>query len=402
MFNNFFYSNPRRQNVREEPADTREQQLAAIRRQQQEAAAERRAHAYAAGSYPAGQPQYNDSGFGASYPYSQGDPRAALAQEDLRRRQLQDHQAQEALRDRRYEDLNVRIEGTFPNKIIDTNFTQQRQPNGTFPGASHPMGQHAYDQYRQMPAPQPAQNPRTSNNARRAPAAASLEEQNLAASKIQQTYRIHRSLLRLANLGRKFDEYRSTFLFPEVIDFQDPSGNIISLDTTSATPVSPVPPSARLGQGPAKLAFTARNKPLHSHNEELNRLLTSLDAIDSYGEQSVRERRKEIVKNVEGHLANIEGVDGGLHGWKGIWRRAHDRAAADYAAPNVSLQQGDVATVQAEPLNRMTPTDAEGLESDDDDDLPMFTPPQSPSLHHAGQNLGVSYSILQVPVISVM
>ncbi len=45
----------------------------------------------------------------------------------------------------------------------------------------------------------------------------------------------------------------------------------------------------------------------------LNRLLVDLDAIESWGEPSVRERRRGVVSVVEAEAGRLE------RGWKRVW-----------------------------------------------------------------------------------
>ena len=47
----------------------------------------------------------------------------------------------------------------------------------------------------------------------------------------------------------------------------------------------------------------------------MNRILVSLDGVESFGEKKVRERRKEVVRAVESEAARIENT------WKELWNR---------------------------------------------------------------------------------
>ncbi|BGP18817.1 hypothetical protein JCM10213v2_006897 [Rhodosporidiobolus nylandii] len=59
-----------------------------------------------------------------------------------------------------------------------------------------------------------------------------------------------------------------------------------------------------------KLEFTSQNAPVHGYEEALTRLLTELDGVDSLGEEEIRQRRKGLVKEVEGELGKVEGMRG--------------------------------------------------------------------------------------------
>lgn len=54
------------------------------------------------------------------------------------------------------------------------------------------------------------------------------------------------------------------------------------------------------------LAFDAKNKPLLAREDELVKLLTRLDAVESAGDDGIRKRRKEIVLEVEEELARLD------------------------------------------------------------------------------------------------
>ncbi|CAL1698297.1 unnamed protein product [Somion occarium] len=54
------------------------------------------------------------------------------------------------------------------------------------------------------------------------------------------------------------------------------------------------------------LAYTPTNAPLHHYYEELNRLLTALDAVESHGDKTVREQRRELARKVEREAERIQ------------------------------------------------------------------------------------------------
>ena len=67
-------------------------------------------------------------------------------------------------------------------------------------------------------------------------------------------------------------------------------------------------------QSSPKLAYSSTNYALHAHIESLSKLLLQLDGVQSWGQASVRDRRKGVVKEIEGELARIERY------WKAVWR----------------------------------------------------------------------------------
>lgn len=96
---------------------------------------------------------------------------------------------------------------------------------------------------------------------------------------------------------------KTTFAWPTHIDFKL-NGEVISVSTDGSSEPRLTPP---------KLAYTNHNTSLHTYNESLNRLLVQLDAVESWGEQDVRERRKHVVSMVEAEAAKVE------RGWKAVW-----------------------------------------------------------------------------------
>jgi hypothetical protein len=54
------------------------------------------------------------------------------------------------------------------------------------------------------------------------------------------------------------------------------------------------------------LAHTPANAPLHAHEAALARILDELDAVDAAGDERVRARRREVVREVEGALETLE------------------------------------------------------------------------------------------------
>ena len=87
-------------------------------------------------------------------------------------------------------------------------------------------------------------------------------------------------------------ELKSSFEFPSTLDFansQSPSSSVSSEE--NAVP---------------SLLYTPRNAPLHGHEHELVKLLSSLDGVESHGEVRVRQARKELVVRIERDLAALD------------------------------------------------------------------------------------------------
>ncbi|KAK7688644.1 hypothetical protein QCA50_008182 [Cerrena zonata] len=130
-------------------------------------------------------------------------------------------------------------------------------------------------------------------------------EQVSAALKIQNFYRSHfprfKSLKTLSSLQSHFDALRSSFTLPTQVDFKLDAS--ISNDNILTVPTHSLPLSSLASLDVEELptipslAYTPTNTPLHQYYEELNRLLTKLDAIESQGDRLIRDRRRELGKD---------------------------------------------------------------------------------------------------------
>ncbi|BGO93959.1 hypothetical protein NBRC10512_005234 [Rhodotorula toruloides] len=100
------------------------------------------------------------------------------------------------------------------------------------------------------------------------------------------------SLGTLSSLANDFDSHRASFVSPTTLTF-------------SASP-SPADRSTRSPTPP--LAFGSSNTPFLAYEEYLLSLLTKLDAIESHGDSTIKRARKELVKQVEAELAQLDGL----------------------------------------------------------------------------------------------
>ncbi|KAI8990414.1 hypothetical protein BD414DRAFT_381436, partial [Trametes punicea] len=148
-------------------------------------------------------------------------------------------------------------------------------------------------------------------------------EQVAAAEKIQDAYRSYSSrkqaLKSIATLRKRFLTAKSNFTLPTTLDYETPSGDGTSEDSQQHTTVtvdrSAALPSPSLSavdehDDPFKhvprLAYTPTNAALHGYEEELNRILSALDAIDSRGDAGVRAARRELARMVEREAERVE------------------------------------------------------------------------------------------------
>jgi hypothetical protein len=159
--------------------------------------------------------------------------------------------------------------------------------------------------------PPSATSPSTSSSTAPVPAASSAETSAPAspatpAPAPTATFTRKPSLEILDRLSTTFAHLTSAFTLPAV-DFSRPS-----------TP-------GRSSSPTTHLSFTTANRPIHEYEAALSKLLTELDAVDSDGDDSVRTRRRELVKSVEAALADLDAAIAAQ-------RREHDQ---DLQEPSV-------------------------------------------------------------------
>ena len=136
---------------------------------------------------------------------------------------------------------------------------------------------------------------------------------------IQEFYRRRlarkQALAAIDELSAQFERFKTTFSPPPHLDYRGPTPdnpiNIAIPFELSHTPSTP--PSSENNEdtteitksGPA-LAFTSNNNVVHEYIENLNRLLVELDRIESGGDTSVREQRKQMIRNVEAEAQRMD------------------------------------------------------------------------------------------------
>ncbi|KAI0670248.1 hypothetical protein C8Q78DRAFT_1079227 [Trametes maxima] len=198
-------------------------------------------------------------------------------------------------------------------------------------------------------------------------------EQVAAAEKIQEAFRAHAArkdaLKSIAALRERFLTAKASFTLPTTLDYEAP--NAPASDGRSYITVTVAPgialPSPSLSteadadpfEHAPKLAYTPTNAPLHAYEEELNRILGALDAVESRGDAGVRAARRELARLVEREAERVER-------WRGVvWCWWTGRAAAQEesaqagepglpnATPNVQevpSEPGDKQSMEVEPV----------------------------------------------------
>ncbi|KAK7064644.1 BAG domain-containing protein [Favolaschia claudopus] len=77
----------------------------------------------------------------------------------------------------------------------------------------------------------------------------------------------------------------------------------------------------------SRLSFSTQNQPVRFYHQALSGLLAKLDAVESFGDEELRHRRKEVVGKVEGALDEVERVV------EARWRKWAGRDRESVAAP---------------------------------------------------------------------
>lgn len=114
------------------------------------------------------------------------------------------------------------------------------------------------------------------------------------AAKVFAVYRSRRarqvSLGAIQEIEDTLRALEASFVFPSHVDF-----------SPAASPVASG--SSNVNKG---LMYTPNNTAIHAYEHSLNGLLAQLDAIESRGDLEIRGRRKEVVKEVERALRDVE------------------------------------------------------------------------------------------------
>lgn len=193
------------------------------------------------------------------------------------------------------------------------------------------------------PSPTAETTPVTSQSRSSTPQYSDLHHE--AATKIQASYRIHRSLRTIEDLERQFDELRSSLTLPTVLDFQGPD-NIIHVTIPDPTLSSTL--SSTLDIATPKLSYTANNYAVHAHVEGLNRLLMKLDSVESWGDSRVRKSRKAVVWRIDAQASEVEAY------WKRAWIAYDERTSAvsipaSSGSDDVYMNEETKAQVEVQP-----------------------------------------------------
>lgn len=110
------------------------------------------------------------------------------------------------------------------------------------------------------------------------------------------------------------------------------SGFVFPTDLDLARPESP---SGHDSDSESDLVFTSKNRTVHAYEHALNGLLEKLDAVESFGDEEIRGRRKAVVGLVEGAL-------------KEVGRRVEESRERERVRPSVEEEKVAVGAVDIE------------------------------------------------------
>ncbi|QRV72545.1 BAG domain protein [Ceratobasidium sp. AG-Ba] len=139
------------------------------------------------------------------------------------------------------------------------------------------------------------------------------------------------SLHSIAHLQEKYDTLRAGFTFPSDLVFAP------ALSSPAASP---------------SLMYNPTNAPVHAYENALTKLLTELDAVESFGDEHVRDVRRTLARNVEAELETLEERK------RAAWRKQQDATPVVESTP-VAAPAPEVESVPAPSEVESTPAPVE-------------------------------------------
>ncbi|KAI1789719.1 hypothetical protein LXA43DRAFT_1183090 [Ganoderma leucocontextum] len=233
-------------------------------------------------------------------------------------------------------------------------------PIRPFPFGRTSTGQHPRtpSPVTKTPAPQPT-TPTIPISSPKSTPTRPTPEQLAAAEQILAAYRAHISrkaaLASISSIRKRFLAARSGFTLPTTLDY-DVASNGRAPPTTvalgSGVDVADLAQDNVLERTP-RLAYSATNAPLHAYEEELNRILGALDAVESNGDLGVRAARRELARAVEREAEKVER-------WRGVvWRWwVENQKAASATAPEATETPVAAPTSETEDAPVVSPSEA--------------------------------------------
>jgi hypothetical protein len=125
----------------------------------------------------------------------------------------------------------------------------------------------------------------------------------VAAARILTFYRVQKALERINAVQVQYDALRRDFVFPAQLDFVDPGSSDRLLTLNCPGDLAEMHHNVESNY---KLACYPANAPLHCYSDSLNRLLVSLDEVESWGQNAVRGARRALACRIEGEARLLE------------------------------------------------------------------------------------------------
>ena len=224
--------------------------------------------------------------------------------------------------------------------------------------------------------PNPVTTPTATTDTQSQPAVSSspTPEQVDAATKIQSFYRSRKALATISQLEAKFEELKRGFALPDAVDYLSADGEVITLKVDAAIVIPAQSDTAPESTTPARLAFTHTNVPLRKYDEDLNRILAGLDAVQSWGEKKVREKRRGVVRSVELEAARIETI------WAEIWRRYVEEDEEDEVNEALVDAPDESTEMTVDTSSAVEPVASDGITEDAYTVIPSTSSPTEETL----------------------
>ncbi|KAJ1939934.1 hypothetical protein GGF37_004194 [Kickxella alabastrina] len=137
----------------------------------------------------------------------------------------------------------------------------------------------------QAPAPAPKVQPEDSEQERQKRAVNTMENYILGQRNMRKAHKILESLRTLRHIDDDLEKVR-----------QDYNWRLRNLQLSFVSD----------NKGNLKLAYNSSNKDFHEYQEVLQRLLIKLDSVESFGNDAVRSKRKNVVKKIQATLDALD------------------------------------------------------------------------------------------------
>ncbi|KAI7822469.1 hypothetical protein BX661DRAFT_173037 [Kickxella alabastrina] len=137
----------------------------------------------------------------------------------------------------------------------------------------------------QAPAPAPKVQPEDSEQERQKRAVNTMENYIMGQRNMRKAHKIFESLRTLRHIDNDLEKVR-----------QDYNWRLRNLQLSFVSD----------NKGNLKLAYNSSNKDFHEYQEVLQRLLIKLDSVESFGDDAVRSKRKNVVKKIQATLDALD------------------------------------------------------------------------------------------------